>query len=275
MRPHRLLRSLPGSACALALLLLPACGAPEVEDLDDPGVPVQAQSAPANYYDSARGKTGADLLRALTARVQGHTALSYSAARNTMFGSVADPDNDNVVACIYTGRRASNITTSGSAGGANMNTEHTWPQSLGATGAAQSDLHHLFPTDSTANSRRGNYPFGEVKTVTWAAPNLDGDDGSRLGKDQSGRTVFEPQGRVKGDIARALLYFYTRYSAQPPTSFTTSNFVVEQATLLRWHQQDPPDAEERAHNDAVYGVQRNRNPYIDHPEFVTAIGTFK
>lgn len=270
-------------AVAALLLLVPACGAAGLDDEEadglndrnDPGVEVTAQSEPAGYYDSARNKTGATLLAALRARIAGHTSLSYSAARNTMFGSIADPDNDNVVGCIYTGRSAPNITDSGSAGGASMNTEHTWPQSLGATGTAQTDLHHLFPTDSTSNSRRGNLPFGEVKTVTWTAPNLDGGDGSRLGTDAAGRTTFEPQSRVKGDIARALLYFYTRYAGAPPSKFSTTNFTVEQATLLRWHQQDPPDAAERLHNDAVYGVQRNRNPYIDHPEYVNAIGTFK
>ena len=52
-----------------------------------------------------------------------------------------------------------------------MNTEHTWPQSKGATGAAKSDLHHLFPTDSKANSIRGNHPFGIVTgAVSWSDP---------------------------------------------------------------------------------------------------------
>jgi endonuclease I len=41
--------------------------------------------------------------------------------------------------------------------------------------------------------------------------------------------------------------------------------------LKRWHQNDPVDAIERARNDAAFNHQGNRNPYIDHPEFVNAI----
>lgn len=271
MTPAKMFRAV------LLLCLVPACGA--VEEEDYVGAPydpnVRPASEPAGYYATATGKTGAALLQALRTRIAGHKALSYSGARDAMFGSVADPDNDNVVPCVYTGRRGTPITNSATAGSVNMNTEHSWPQSLGATGVAQSDLHHLFPSDSTANSRRGNYPYGLVVNATWTAPNLDGGDTSRLGTDASGRTVFEPQSTVKGDIARALLYFYTRYAGQPTSGFTLNNFNAEQATLIRWHQQDPPDANERAHNDAVYGIQGNRNPYIDHPEYVTAIGSFK
>lgn len=259
---------------ALLLFGFAACGEAELTEPDDPAVEVHPQSIPLHYYDSASGKTGPDLLRALSARIQGHKALSYSGARNTMFATVADPDNDDVVPCVYTGRRATPVNNTDSANRLSMNTEHSWPQSLGAAGVAQSDLHHLFPTDAATNGRRGNYPYGEVKTVTWAAPNLDGDDGSRLGKDASGRTVFEPQSRVKGDFARAILYFFTRYATQPPSGFTLANFNVEQAVLVRWHEQDPPDDAERKHNDAVFGVQGNRNPYIDHPEYVRAIGNF-
>jgi endonuclease I len=260
-------------------LTLSGCG----EDLSDYAeeaggeAPAQivAQSVPAGYYDSTKGKTGLELLSALADRVyNGHRALSYSAARDQLFGNVADWDNDDVVPCVYTGRLGKPVTNTSTASSLDFNTEHTWPQSLGATGAAQTDLNHLFPTDETANGRRGNYPFGVVAKGTWTAPNPDGTMPSRLGTDASGRTVFEPHDSSKGNIARAIFYFYTRYASRRPSKFTLNNFNVEEATLRRWHEMDPPDAEERARNDLVFGIQGNRNPYLDHPEFVSAIPDF-
>ena len=78
----------------------------------------------------------------------------------------------------------------------------------------------------------------------------------------------------KGDLARALFYFYTRYAAHPPSRFSLSNFNGEEATLRRWHERDPPDAAERARNDAVYGVQGNRNPFIDDNTLADRIADF-
>jgi hypothetical protein len=40
------------------------------------------------------------------------------------------------------------------------------------------------------------------------------------------------------------------------------------ATLRQWHADDPVDAREMSRNDVVYSYQGNRNPFIDHPEWV-------
>ena len=80
--------------------------------------------------------------------------------------------------------------------------------------------------------------------------------------------------RTKGDIARSIFYFYTRYYRSRPTDFSLGNFNVEEATLRRWHESDPPDADEISHNDLVYAIQGNRNPYIDHPEYLKEIPDF-
>ncbi|HPH27989.1 MAG TPA: endonuclease [Pseudomonadota bacterium] len=223
---------------------------------------------------AALGKMGQELLKALSTCVRGQTALSYAAARDSMFLMYSDPANNNSVECFYTGRKAPQVTDRASANMNMFNTEHTWPQSLGAAGIAQSDMHHLFPTDNTANGKRANYPFGEVRTASWTGPDPDGHGPSKLGTRMDGKTVFEPRDPVKGNIARALLYFYTRYSPEPQSGYSIVNFTVEEETLHKWHMQDPPDAAERAHNEGVYKLQRNRNPYIDHPEYVERIGTF-
>lgn len=265
----------------LTLLAGPLGCSPDAVDAEDDAALASApvhfvpQSIPAGYYDSTVGKTGAALLQALADRTfTGHTPLSYTGARERLFADAEDYNNDDKVDCVYTGRWASPVNSINTALSFDFNTEHSWPQSLGATGSAQTDLNHLFAVDETTNGRRANYPFGVVKTVTWTAPNPDGTLASKLGTDAAGHLVFEPHDKTKGDIARAIFYFYTRYNTRRPSKYTLTNFTIEKATLRKWHAADPPDAEERARNDLVYGIQGNRNPYIDHPEFIDAIPDF-
>ncbi len=247
---------------------LSACGVnPAVQPFTATKRAVRASDqAPADYYKPAQGLKGPQLLRALSGVVTKHKELGYDLARDVMFADVDDLDNDNIIECDYTDRRLSGITDRRSAyqGGKGFNAEHTWPQSKGAEGVAKSDLHHLFPTDCEANSRRSSHPFGKVEKVEWT------DGGSKLGLNARGETVFEPRDDQKGNTARAILYFYTVYGRQADTS----NFRIEEETLKVWHQQDPVTALERSRNDAVYHFQGNRNPYVDHPEFVQAVGTF-
>lgn len=220
----------------------------------------------ASDYDGAQGKTGQVLLAALKQAVSAHKDLGYDGARDAMFKDVDDLDNDNVVECVYTGRTVANVTNRGTAyqNGKGLNAEHTWPQSKGAEGAAKADLHHLFSTDCVANSTRGSFPFGTVASQDWA------EGGSRRGTDAQGRIVFEPRPEHRGNVARALLYFYTVYGQRA----SLDNFRVEEETLKRWHVEDPVDAAEKARNELVFKIQGNRNPYVDRPEFVQAVGEF-
>lgn len=234
----------------------------------------QADLASGEYCPAAVGKLGAELLQALRTCVGGHTSLSYADARDEMFLMMSDAAKNYTIECLYTGRKAMMVNDRASANANNFNTEHTWPQSLGATGEAMTDIHHLFPTDVMANSVRGNYPFGAVVTATWTGPDPDGTGASKLGASAGGDTVFEPRNPSKGNIARALFYFYTRYHLAKPASYSTANFKTEEALLHTWHMQDPPDAAERAANETIFKIQKNRNPYIDHPEYVDQIGTF-
>jgi endonuclease I len=227
---------------------------------------IKLRQAPSDYYRSAEGQQGQALLRSLAGIVSRHKELGYDLARDVMFADVDDLDNDNVVECDYTDRSLNNVTNRQTAyrGGSGFNAEHTWPQSKGAVGVAKSDLHHLFPTDCNANSKRSSFPFGEVVKVEWT------EGGSKFGTDARGVTVFEPRDDQKGNTARALLYFYTVYGQQADLQ----NFRHEEETLKKWHVTDPVSAEDRARNDAIYLHQGNRNPFIDRPEFVAAIGTF-
>lgn len=137
-----------------------------------------------------------------------------------------------------------------------INVEHTWPQSRFSgrydRSLQKSDLHHLFPTDSQANSTRGNYTFGEVERDTQKVNCA----ASRFGVATDGtRDTFEPPDNHKGNVARAIFYFATRYDMKLSAS--------EENYLRKWSKEDPVDEEERERNDEIFRVQKNRNPFID------------
>lgn len=148
-----------------------------------------------------------------------------------------------------------------------VNVEHTWPQSRFSARYSKelqkSDLHHLFPTDSQMNSTRSSYQFGVVQ-----------DDQGKLKCNASkfGRAagyngpVFEPPQQHKGNVARALFYFSTRYE--------TNISPVEERTLREWNKLDPVDEEEMTRNNEIYKVQGSRNPFVDHPELADRIQDF-
>lgn len=227
-------------------------------------------SDPGTYYAAAQGKQGAALLHSLGEIVRtGHTDSGYAQARDGLFQLVSDPDRTDHVVDIYTGKSIANITDRKTAFSRGLNTEHTWPQSKGARGIAQSDLHQLMPSDIKINGLRGNMAYGEVTNPSWTSSN-NAADRCEIGSDASGETVFEPRPSVKGDIARGLLYFYTRYNESRPADYTLENFRHELPVLLQWAAQDPVDDFEKHRNEDVFAIQHNRNPFIDHPEWVQA-----
>ncbi len=213
-------------------------------------------NAPEVDYSRANKLLNRDLKQELYNMVKGHTSLGYDKARGKMFGEI---DNENgYVKCVYTARL---VKTTGIPNGNDMNTEHTWPKSLGAENEpAKSDLHHLFPTDSETNSRRSSYPFGMVVTMQWSK------GGSVLGKNEKGQTVFMPREEHRGNVARALFYFSIRYNLAIANDY--------EAVLKRWHVEDPVDSKEIQRNEEISRYQKNRNPFIDHPEYVSQIQDF-
>lgn len=259
-------------------LLLAGCGVPAGVSLAPKQDGASLQGLGAGYYKAAEGKTGTVLLKALNKIVKKHSVLSYDAARDEMFADIDDPTDADTVTCAYTGRVLTGVHDRQSAYqmGAGFSTEHSWPQSMGAkVEPGRSDLHHLFPVDTRINSVRGNAPFGNVKNPLQEFPLLElAVDRVKTGLDVNGNRVFEPRKGQKGNVARAVLYFYTAYAVAKPAGIWLDNFRVEHDTLMKWHREDPVDADERRRNEAIYKVQKNRNPFIDHPEYVAAIGAF-
>ncbi len=195
------------------------------------------------------------------------TVLSYDEARKVMFGNLFLENLGNKkyeVKDVYCNIR---IDQSSGAGPGNIpnqkviNCEHTWPQSKFSkefpSGTQKTDLHHLFPVDMKANSTRGNNPFAEVKGNP---THVDCSD-SQIGKsiDDSVKS-FEPPVEHRGNVARAMYYFSTRYKM--PIDFSQARF------FKKWNKEDPVDDEERLRNNKIMSIQGNRNPFIDHPELI-------
>lgn len=257
---------------------------------------------PAGYYDSTTGLSGYALKSQLKVIVtNGHTDNGYGALWEAYKAGDLDKiyENDNTILDIYSekpaGPDAYNYTpginqcggsTPSSEGGC-YNREHVFPQGffdqVNQGFPMKNDYLHVFPTDNVVNGKRSNYPFGRVGSASWTSTN-----GSKLGTSNFpgyGGTVFEPIDEFKGDIARSLLYFITRYEDQlQQFKYDDANNPQDGSRdrgyeqwyinlLLLWHQNDPVSAKETARNNYAYVYQKNRNPYIDHPEYVTRIWT--
>jgi len=226
----------------------------------------QATSADpySGYYTPVNGLTGDALKSGLHTLIATNTNTSYDGSKAYMFQTL---DNvSNVVRCVYTGK---DYTVSSSYdGSSDPNTEHTFAQSwFGTTDASKkkADLHHLFPTNSVVNSSRGNLPFDVVTNVGTTFPSFNGYV-SKRGTNAAGKTVFEPADQHKGDLARALLYFSVRYNMS-----LSIDGVDMLPTLITWNSADPVDTKESTRNANIYSFMGNRNPFVDHPEYVSSI----
>jgi endonuclease I len=245
---------------------------------------------PSGYYNTATG-TGYTLKTQLYNIIKGHTDNGYAGLYTTYQTSDVDNfyENDGTVLDMYSenpsGTDPYNYSTgttqrcgSYSVEGDCYNREHIIPQSVfNEQSPMVADAHFITPTDGKVNGIRSNYPHGTVSSATYTSQN-----GSKLGSSSvsgySG-TVFEPVNDFKGDIARMYFYFATRYENTVagysyPMFDGSGNKVFTTAflnVLLAWNTQDPVSAREIARNNAIYVRQNNRNPYIDHPEYVNQI----
>lgn len=239
---------------------------------------------PNGYYNDAEGKTGDELKVVLHNIIKEHTTISYQEIWSAFWST--DNKGDNVVWDMYSdGANYSYSYYSGSQCGEYeqegdcYNREHAWPKSW-FSGDEQTtpgrDLHHIFPTDGFVNYQRSSYPYGEVSNATWTSQN-----GSKLGTCKSALgytgTVFEPIDEYKGDFARALMYMSVRYYGEDDdwgnSGMTNKSIIKDWAInmLLDWSDNDPVSQKEIDRNNVVYGIQGNRNPFIDHPEYAHII----
>ncbi|WP_069771087.1 endonuclease I family protein [Streptomyces sp. LUP30] len=226
----------------------------------------------STYYKNAVGKTGSSLKSSLHTIISANVSkISYSAVWNALKVTDQDPSNSNNVILMYSGVSRSKSLNGGAVG--DWNREHVWAKSHGDFGEVTgpgTDLHHLRPADVTVNSVRGNLDFDNGGST------VANGGGSRVDSDS-----FEPRDADKGDVARMILYMAVRYDGgdgfadlEPNEKVNNGSnpYIGKLSVLKAWNDEDPPSAFEEKRNQVIYDTyQHNRNPFIDHPEWVDAI----
>lgn len=223
---------------------------------------------------------GQELILELVKEYKPATVLTYGEARDTLYSKIYKR-NDSVY-CVYSGYALylppdTDPSTYLLMGGSNLgiNTEHTYPQSKGAgEGNARSDMHHLFPARAGVNAARSNYPFAEIpddETDTWyygvleqpfvPSSNIDLFSEAFIPPTFEERR-FEPREDHKGNVARAIFYFYTMYRSEANAA-DPFYFSGMRETLCDWHFLDPVDSLEWVQNYQKATYQDGRpNPFI-------------
>ena len=242
--------------------------------------------AQQEYYASIDGLKGGETLKtALHDLIKEHSIIRYGSGISSTNGKyktwgafyttdyIIDEDGKRIVFDIYSGIKRYFGEKGASVG--EMHIEHSVPKSWW-TGAEEveepySDLHHLRPSDATANLKKSNHPLAELANVTWT------NGVSSIGRimfEGDSITAFEPSDEYKGDFARMYMYMFTCYQdltwEHTYMNYTNSVYPTLKpdavAMLLKWHKQDPVCKQEVNRNNEVYNIQGNRNPYIDYPE---------
>ena len=250
-------------------------------------VQVVMAAAPASYYNSALGKSDEALMTALRNIIYNHTEVSYSSGLLKAFAK-ADVDAQGYIIDIYSNcrYRPSDNGSSASVVGEGYNREHSFPRSWfgGEVAPMNTDVFHIYPTDIRVNSQRSNFPYGVCANGTRLS------NGSYVAKGKLGTctypgysgTVFEPDDEYKGDLARSYFYMATCYKNELPTwpgsaqlDYNRNKYKAFSSwtinMLMEWHRLDPVSEKEIKRNEAIYGIQGNRNPFIDHPELAELI----
>lgn len=248
---------------------------------------------PTGYYNSAEGTTSAALKTQLASIISAGAVDKGYDGLYTIYNT-SDLLPNGKIWDVYSAKAdgtANYYFASGndkcgsySQEGDCYNREHTFCDSwLGAASPQRSDAHHVIPTDGYVNNRRSSFPHGKVGSASWTSSN-----GSKLGSSDASTgysgTVFEPIDEFKGDFARMYFYVATRYESKiagwsgngSAGEILAGNAYPAYKTwfytlMLQWNAQDPVSAKEIARNEAIYAAQKNRNPYIDHPELADYI----
>ncbi len=233
--------------------------------------------APSGYYDAADGKSGAQLKTCMSQIIHNYVSADYDGFTAVYWGNVyyknTDWNSGGYFWDMYSNEQRTTYNSS------LMSREHCLPRSWwevgGDYGTANSDLHNLYPSDYTANSKKSNYPLGQVGTISWTNNVVKLGDNTYSG--YSG-TVFEPADEYKGDFARTYFYMVTchedyanRWTSEATSTMLDNNSYPVFKTwalnmLLEWARQDPVSQKEIDRNNAVYAIQQNRNPFIDFPD---------
>jgi endonuclease I len=259
---------------------------------------------PPGYYDTVNTTTPALMRTTLHEAIDDHTRFPYTASTTDTWDilNLADQDPANSANILDCYKNHSYLKITGGTGA--YNREHTWPNSYGfptdgSTNYPYTDCHMLMLSDVPYNSDRGNMPFGNAGAGRTERPtDVNNGQGGGSGVYPGNSNWFaggywQTWSGQKGDMARAMFYMDVRYeggthgvthAAEPDLILTDNANLIQPtggnasvaymgllSTLIQWNAEDPVDDRERTRNDVVYSFQGNRNPFVDHPEWVNAI----
>lgn len=213
-----------------------------------------------SYYKSAQGLLAAALKKELRSIISSNVKkLTYDNLKTYLPITDADPNDSTKMLLLFSHEKVKAKWD----GAATWNREHVWPQSKSwfTTSGAGADIQHIRPEDPTVNGIHGNLAYGVVtngKAVTY-----NGKTVAKVG------SYFEPNDDFKGDVARIVFYLLVRYSESD--TYNITNVAQSMKMLLEWNELDPVDDFEILRNERSYQIQKNRNPFIDHPEFANLI----
>ena len=264
--------------CMLAVVLAVSVVLPSVTNSSNVAIADSSTTSyySGNYYNSIDTSLRGDDFRDKLANLITTTHTTYtvynggsSLALNNVFDKTDKNPNGSGMVLFYTGTVVSSFSSSGA------NREHVWPKNGGKAFSAESecgsDAHHLRPCDQTLNSSRGSLSYGEVtdSVVKQGGSTSYGNLCYRSG------SFFYPGEGYRGATARILMYVQTRWGNKFNLQFVDgaghSKTIGDFKTLMKWHLEELPTQEEINRNQAVYEIQGNRNPFIDHPEYAAYI----
>ncbi|MCL4838421.1 MAG: endonuclease [Thermoanaerobaculia bacterium] len=272
------------------------------EAANTPGMPNTV--LPVDYYRGVAATDAATLRATLHLAIDDHVKVPYTSAETDTWDvlNLADQDPVDTTSILDVYKNA--VYTKIAGGTGVYNREHSWPNSYGfpSDGAGNypyTDCHHLFASDTSYNSDRGNLPFGScpagcTERATLANHGVGGGSGVYPGNSNwFSASAWETWSARRGDVARAQLYMDLRYeggahgatgAAEPDLRLTddtglivgtggnaTVAYMGRLAAILAWHLADPVDARERRRNEIVHTYQANRNPFVDHPVWVRCL----
>lgn len=264
--------------CMLAVVLAVSVVLPSVTNSSNVAIADSSTTSyySGNYYNSIDTSLRGDDFRDKLANLITTTHTTYTVynggsnlALNNVFDKTDKNPNGSGMVLFYTGTVVSSFSSSGA------NREHVWPKNGGKAFSAESecgsDAHHLRPCDQTLNSSRGSLSYGEVtdSVVKQGGSTSYGNLCYRSG------SFFYPGEGYRGATARILMYVQTRWGNKFNLQFVDgaghSKTIGDFKTLMKWHLEELPTQEEINRNQAVYEIQGNRNPFIDHPEYAAYI----
>ena len=255
----------------------------------------------SSYYDDAEGLDGESLILALNGIIDGQTVYPYTSSSTDVWDILRDvdedPNNPSNIIGFYTGLSILKDCQDGSSVAeycqmeaygitqtVEWNREHIWSKSRGfptESYDAYTDVHHLVAAESWMNSTKNNRFF----------ETCDANDTNVIDRGYGNSTCndwsFEPRDEVKGDVARMIFYMLIRYYIEldmevmdNPMDYLLSIGEDQNSALaiygdledlLIWNYNDPVSQKEIDRNEAIFGYQGNRNPFIDYEHFAELI----